>query len=91
MFLHKVRLSDGMVIEIMNYFDKSEFVNIRVTKVFAEGEFSHWEVDVDANGPMLGLEGTAPSFFGCTDMASEYIWEMSVDNEWFKDDKNASN
>ena len=67
----------------------NEELIIRITKAKYDGEFSHWEVDVNSNAADVLLAGTAPTIWGVLDMASEYIWDQGQTEEWFKDDANS--
>ena len=69
----------------------NEELVIRITKAKYDGEFSHWEVDVNSDTADVLLAGTAPTIWGVLDMASEYLWESGQENEWFKDDANKPN
>lgn len=62
---------------------------IRITKAKYDGEFSHWEVDVNSDTADVLLAGTAPTIWGVLDMASEYLWDQGQTEEWFKDDANS--
>ena len=65
-----------------------EEVVITITKVKYDGEFSHWEASVESDKADVYLAGTSPTSLGALDMAAEYIYEASKDEEWFKDDSN---
>ena len=67
----------------------NEELVIRITKAKYDGEFSHWEVDVNSDTADVLLAGTAPTIWGVLDMASEYLWESGQENGWFKDDANS--
>ena len=69
----------------------NEELVIKITKAKYDGEFSHWEVDVNSDTADVLLAGTAPTIWGVLDMASEYLWESGQENEWFKDDANKPN
>lgn len=69
----------------------NEELVIKITKAKYNGEFSHWEVDVNSNTADVLLAGTAPTIWGVLDMASEYIWDQGQIEEWFKDDANDRN
>ena len=62
---------------------------IRITKAEYDGEFSHWELDVNSDTADVLLAGTAPTIWGVLDMASEYLWDQGQTEEWFKDDANS--
>lgn len=64
---------------------------IKITKKKFSGEFSHWEVDVESESTDVFLAGTAPTFWGVLDMATDYLWEQGQEDGWFKDDANRSN
>lgn len=66
----------------------NEEIIIKITKAKYDGEFSHWEVDVESNAADVFLAGTAPTIWGVMDMASEYLWDQSQEDKWFKDDAN---
>ena len=66
-----------------------EEVVITITKVKYDGEFSHWEAHVESGKADVYLAGTAPTSLGALDMAAEYIYEASKDEEWFEDDANS--
>jgi hypothetical protein len=67
----------------------NEELVIKITKAKYNGEFSHWEVDVESNSANIYLGGTAPTIWGVLDMASEYIWEQGQEDGWFKDNANS--
>ena len=67
----------------------NEELVIRITKAKYDGEFSHWEVDVNSDTADVLLAGTAPTIWGVLDMASEYLWDQGQTEEWFKDDANS--
>ena len=69
----------------------NEELIIKITKAKYNGEFSHWEVDVESNTADLSLEGTAPTIWGALNMATDYVWDVAEEEEWFKDDANKSN
>jgi len=73
----------------MDEYDLSDSITIKITKAKDCVGFSHWEVDVQSDTADALLGGTAPTFWGAFDMASEYIWEQGQAEEWFKDDANA--
>ena len=66
----------------------NEELVIRITKAKYDGDFSHWEVDVESDTADVFLAGTAPTIWGVLDMASEYLWDQGQEDEWFKDDAN---
>lgn len=63
---------------------------IRITKKRFGGEFSHWEVDVESETADVFLAGTAPTFWGVIDMATDYLWDKGQEDRWFQDDANSS-
>lgn len=67
----------------------NEELIIKITKAKYNGEFSHWEVDVNSDTADVLLAGTAPTIWGVLDMASEYLWDQGQTEEWFKDDANS--
>lgn len=69
----------------------NEELIIRITKSKYNGNFSHWEVDVESDSVNIGLGGTAPTIWGVLDMASEYLWEHGQKDGWFKDNANDRN
>jgi hypothetical protein len=66
----------------------NEELIIKITKVAYEGEFSHWEVDVESDTADAFLAGTAPTIWGVLNMATDYLWDKSEEDKWFKDDAN---
>jgi hypothetical protein len=69
----------------------NEELIIKITKAKYNGEFSHWEVDVNSDTADVLLAGTAPTIWGVLDMATEYICESAEHEEWLKDDANKPN
>ena len=69
----------------------NEELVIRITKAKYDGEFSHWEVDVNSDTADVLLAGTSPTIWGVLDMASEYLWDQGQNERWFKDDANKPN
>ncbi len=67
----------------------NEELVIKITKAKYNGEFSHWEVDVESDTADVFLAGTAPTIWGVLDMASEYLWDQGQTEKWFKDDANS--
>lgn len=66
----------------------NEELVIRITKTKYDGDFSHWEVDVESDTADVFLAGTAPTIWGVLDMATEYLWDEGQEDGWFKDDAN---
>ena len=69
-------------------------VSFNIRQVYWDGEFSHWEGELIVKGEVY-CEGTAPTFWGVSDMLTEYIFEQTVkddlpilDHNWFKMDAN---
>ena len=69
-------------------------VEFKIRKVHYMGEFSHWEGELVVKGETL-CEGTAPTFWGVSDILTEYIFDQTVkhdhpvlDHNWFKMDAN---
>lgn len=69
-------------------------VEFKIRQVHYMGEFSHWEGELIVKGETL-CEGTAPTFWGVSDILTEYIFEQTVkddlpvlDHNWFKMDAN---
>ena len=69
----------------------NEELVIKITKAKYNGEFSHWEVEVESDTADVFLAGTAPTIWGVLDMASEYLLDQGQDDGWFKDDANRPN
>ena len=68
----------------------NESITIKLTKIYYEGEFAHWDIEVEAE-PLDGfMEGTAPTAWGALDMATEYLWEESEEGDWLSDDANGT-
>lgn len=69
----------------------SETIRVDIQKVFYYGEFSGFEMDVFYNDENIG-GGTAPTYYGVSDMASEILYDYLRDIEkkegWFDDDAN---
>ena len=73
--------------------DYSEYVNVKITKVYFMGEPSHWELDITDNADRDLGSGTSPDFNGIYDMAYSIIrggdkysdWEV---NSWTEFDAN---
>ena len=72
----------------MDEFDLSDGITIRISKAKDCVGFSHWEVDVKSETADAFLSGTAASFLGVLDMASEYLYNEYQESEWFKDNAN---
>lgn len=70
---------------------REEQVRTEIKKVFHYGKFSHWEMDVFYGDENIG-GGTAPTYYGVSDMAAEILHEYLSDIEkkegWFDDDAN---
>jgi hypothetical protein len=69
-------------------------VSFNIRQVHWDGKFSHWEGELIVKGEVY-CEGTAPTFWGVSDMLTEYIFEQTVkddlpvlDHNWFKMDAN---
>ena len=69
-------------------------VSFNIRQVHWDGEFSHWEGELIVKGEVY-CEGTAPTFWGVSDILTEYIFEQTVkddypalDHNWFKMDAN---
>jgi hypothetical protein len=74
------------------HFDGDVSFNIR--QVHWDEKFSHWEGELIVKGETY-IEATAPTFWGVSDMLTEYIFEQTVkddlpvlDHNWFKMDAN---
>ncbi len=70
-------------------------VSFNIRQVHYMGEFSHWEGELVVKGETF-CEGTAPTFWGVSDILTEYIFEQTVkddlpvlDHNWFKMDANS--
>ena len=67
-----------------------ESVVVKISKVFYDNEFSHWDMDISYSGEDIG-GGTAPTYYGVSDMASEILHDYLSDTnrkDWFDDDAN---
>lgn len=67
-----------------------ETTRVEVHKVFYDEKFSHWEMDVFYNDENIG-GGTAPTYYGVSDMAAEILYDYVKDNKqegWFDNDAN---
>jgi hypothetical protein len=69
-------------------------VSFNIRQVHYMGEFSHWEGELVVKGETL-CEATAPTFWGVSDILTEYIFEQTIkddhpvlDHNWFKMDAN---
>jgi hypothetical protein len=69
-------------------------VSFNIRQVHWDGKFSHWEGELIVRGEVY-CEGTAPTFWGVSDILTEYIFEQTVkddypalDHNWFKMDAN---
>lgn len=62
-------------------------ITTKISKVFFDGEFSHWEGDVLFNGEEIG-GGTSPHYYGISDMLADIASDYINDRSWFKDDAN---
>ena len=69
-------------------------VSFNIRQVHYMGEFSHWEGELVVKGETF-CEATAPTFWGVSDILTEYIFEQTVkddlpvlDHNWFKMDAN---
>jgi hypothetical protein len=51
----------------------TEDLNIQISKVFYDGKFAHWEIDVDSPDTPGLISGTAPTFWGVLDMVGDYF------------------
>jgi len=76
----------------MSDLDYSDYVNIKIIKVQAYGEPSHWELDVTYPDGSDAGGGTSPNFSGIFDMAHSIIrggdkhnWDV---NDWTDFDAN---
>jgi hypothetical protein len=74
------------------HFDGDVSFNIR--QVHFDTVFSHWEGELIVKGE-THCEATAPTFWGVSDILTEYIFEQTVkddhpalDHNWFKMDAN---
>jgi hypothetical protein len=74
------------------HFDGDVSFNIR--QVYFDKSFSHWEGELIVKGEIF-CEATAPTFWGVSDILTEYIFEQTVkddhpalDHNWFKMDAN---
>ena len=74
------------------HFDGDVSFNIR--QVYFDTNFSHWEGELVVKGETY-CEATAPTFWGVSDILTEYIFEQTVkddhpalDHNWFKMDAN---
>lgn len=73
----------------LNY---SDFVTIRIIRVFDDFGPSHWQMEIDdKDGSEIG-GGTAPTFAGVVDMAYDMAKERNDidDPEWSRFDANGS-
>ena len=69
---------------------RKEITRVDIAKVFYGDEFSHWETDVYLDGENIG-GGTAPTYYGVSDVASEILHDYLADmdkRKWFDDDAN---
>lgn len=67
-----------------------EQVRTEIKKIFHYGRFSHWEMDVFYGDENIG-GGTAPTYYGVSDMAADIVYEYLKDNGkegWFDSDAN---
>ena len=69
-------------------------VSFNIRQVHYMGEFSHWEGELVVKGETF-CEATAPTFWGVSDILTEYIFEQTVKDDlpvlyhnWFKMDAN---
>jgi hypothetical protein len=74
------------------HFDGDVSFNIR--QVYFDKNFSHWEGELIVKGE-THCEATAPTFWGVSDILTEYIFEQTIkddhpalDHNWFKMDAN---
>ena len=58
-----------------------ETLTIQISKVYYDGEFTTWDLDVlDPKGNLIG-GGTSPTFAGAYDMAYDMLAEFTDNNE----------
>lgn len=72
----------------MDEYDISDSITIKISKAKDYVGFSHWEVDVKSDTVDILLAGTAPTFWGVLNMATDYLWDIADEEEWFQDDAN---
>jgi hypothetical protein len=65
----------------------AEHLHIDIQKVFRDGEFSHWEVDVSGPKGEFVVGATGPTFYGMIDMACGDAARESLGN-WMESDAN---
>jgi len=69
-------------------------VSFNIRQVHYDEEFSCWEGELTVKGETY-CEATAPTFWGVSDILTEYIFEQTIkddhpvlDHNWFKMDAN---
>ena len=62
----------------------SDFVHVKITRVYDEESLTHWEVDLKDNKGHLFFTATAPNFIGVLEMAANKLGEQG----WTKFDAN---
>ena len=91
--------SDGNVVGIELYgWDKKEQldtdgeINIKIVRRTFMGKPTHWEIEAGMVGKYIdgGIEGTAPTLYGVTDMFFEYLADTD-EQRWSAFDANARN
>lgn len=86
-----LRLRKDVGVEMMSEINNDGEINIRIVRKTFMGKPTHWEIEAGIVGQVDGgIEGTAPTMYGVTDMFFEYLDEID-DKRWSRFDANEHN